>query len=144
MQRKRIHVISETKSTGGTTVLAATVDETNGVNFHNVHFGVSVEPEVADANANGTWVLWCIPDAVSAVPGISVSLLEAEGSNPYLWAMGVWVAANQTGFNSLDNVIRSSRNCPAGGRLVLSIRVEGVTSGNCRILGYITYNTKSL
>ncbi len=143
MQRKRIHAKTTAIGVGESTLLA-TVDETNGVNFHNIHFGFAVEPEVADANANGTWVLWCIPDAVSAVPAATFGSLEAEGSNPFLWAMGVWVATNQTGYTSDDMVIRSSRNCPRDGRLVLVVRVDGLSTGNARVIQYLTYNTKSL
>ena len=144
MQRKRVHAQTSVVSSTGRVLLTGTVDETNGVNFHNVHFGFGVEPENADANANGTWVLWCIPDAVSAVPATAISALEVEGSNPFLWAMGVWTASNQTPYNLGDQVIRSSRNCPRNGRLVLSVDVEGISAGNSRILSYVTYNTKSL
>jgi len=144
MQRKRVHTKTFSAGSSGVSTLVATVDETNGVNFHNVHFGLSAETENADANSHGLWVLWCIPDATSAVPQSDVIGLEAEGSNPFLWAMGTWFASNQTPYNSGDMVIRSSRNCPRDGRLVLVVDIEGATAGNTRIVSYLTYNTKSL
>ncbi len=109
-----------------------------------MHFGFGAEPQDADANANGTWVLWCIPDAVSAVPSSAIATLELEGSNPYIWAMGVWTASNQTPYTFPDATFGTTRNCPNGGRLVLSIRMEGVSAGLVRIIRYITYNTRSL
>ncbi len=144
MQRKRVHIQTSVVVSTARVQLLATVDETNGVNFHNVHFGYAVEPQNADANANGTWALFCIPDAVSAVPSTAVSALELEGSNPFLWALGVWTASNQTPYTSGDFVIRSSRNCPRNGRLIMIVDVEGISAGDSRILSYLTYNTKSL
>ena len=144
MQRKRIHISSALVGAAAEKQLLANVDETNGVNFHNVHFGFAVEPQDADANANGTWVLYCIPDAVSTVPTSSQGVLEAEGSNPFIWAMGVWTASNQSPYTSGDMVIRSSRNCPRDGRLIMVVRMEGVSAGTVRTLQYLTYNTKSL
>ncbi len=143
IERKRIHVAS---NSSGVNIqdLIATVDEANGVNFHNVHCGFACEPENAGANSNGTWVLWCLPDAVSAVPSSLTSVLEAEGSNPYIWAMGVWIASNETPYSSGDITFRTTRNCQNGGRLVLSVNKEGISAGNVRVVRYLTYNTKSL
>ncbi len=135
---------SSLEGAGAQKNLIATVDETNGVNFHNVHFGFAVEPITAAANANGIWVLYCIPDATSAVPTSSQGALEVEGSNPFIWAMGVFVTSNESPYTSGDLVIRSSRNCPRNGRLVMSVRIEGVSADTVRTLIYLTYNTKSL
>ena len=82
MERKRVHVNSDLKAgTGATTDLVGTIDESNGVNAHNVHIHMTCEPDSTDANAAGQWVLWCLPDEISAVPSSAISGLEAEGSN---------------------------------------------------------------
>ncbi len=143
MQRKRVHAATGLLAVGDANLIAL-VDETNGVNFHNVHWNFSVEPQDADANANGLWALWCIPDAVSALPTLTFGALETEGSNPFLWATGTWAAANQSPYNSGNLFLNTSRNCPRDGRLVLAIRVDGISAGQARVIRTLTYNTKSL
>ena len=145
MERKRVHYNSSLKAgTGATTDLVATIDETNGVNAHNIHFSITIEADSTDANSKGQWVLWCIPDENSAVPSSSQAALEAEGSNAFLWACGLWAGSNQTPYNSGDIYLKTTRNCQRGARLVLGTHVEGVTAGSNRIDKMLTYNTKSL
>ena len=145
MERKRVHVNSSLKAgIGATTDLVGTIDESNGVNAHNLHINISCEPDSTDANAAGQWVLWCIPDENSAVPSSAISALEAEGSNAFLWAMGLWSGSNQTPYYSGDITFKSTRNCQNGARLVLATHVEGISSGSTRIVKSLTYNTKSL
>jgi len=35
-------------------------------NYHNIWFGFTAEPENADANANGKWILWLKPDVTQS------------------------------------------------------------------------------
>ncbi len=114
------------------------------MNAHNVHIHITCEPDSTDANAAGQWVLLCLPDEVSSIPAASIASLEAEGSNAFIWATGLWVASNQTPYNSGDIHFKSSRNCQNGARLVLLTHVEGITAGSTRVVKMITYNTKSL
>ena len=133
MQRKRIHAGTFNPAVSAQSNLVGTITEANGVNVHGLWTDFSIEPENADANANGTWVLWCLPDAVSAVPAIGVGTLETEGSNPYIWACGTWIASNQTPFHGNVRPM-SSRNCQNGARIVLSIFNQGVSAGLVRHL----------
>ena len=144
MQRKRVHAATGTGGTGTQFNLTGTIDETNGVNAHGLICDFTVEPENADANANGTWVLWCIPDEASAIPTASYGALELEASNAFLWALGNWVASNETPYNSGPIKMGTSRNCQNGARLVLSIHANGVTAGILRVGRTLTYFTKSL
>jgi len=144
MQRSRVHVESSNTAVSTNEQILYTVDETNGVNIHGLRIGFIAEPENVDANAWGMWVLWCIPDPVSAVPSITTTVLEAEGSNPYIWAMGVWAASNQTPYCLPETNLGTTRNCQKGARIVLDIRREGVSAGNVRITGFIRCFTSSL
>ena len=145
MERKRIHVAITLKAGIGTTTdLIGTIDESNGVNAHNVHICFVCEPDSTGANATGTWVLWCLPDETSGVPNGGIAELEAEGSNAFLWACGLWAASNETPYTSPDITFKITRNCQNGARLVLAIDVEGITAGSTRINRMLTYNTKSL
>ena len=140
MQRKRIHAATSFFGLSTTGQLIATIDESNMVNVHGLRCDFSVEPENADANANGTWAISCLPRPSTAVPVISIAALELEADNPSIWACGVWAASNQTPYNKCIE-LKTSRNCQAGSRIVLSVRVEGVSSGNVRVIRTICYFT---
>ena len=144
MQRTRIHTESTSAGVGVSTSVTYTIDETNGVNVHGMRLGFIAEPINADANAHGMWVLWCLPDEISAVPSVTANVLELEGSNAFIWAMGNWSASNETPFTLPEVNLGTSRNCQNGARLVLVIGREGVTAGNVRIQAWMRCFTKSL
>jgi len=143
MERKRVHFTTAASAVSVQTNTVGTITESNGVNVHGLFCEFAIEPENADANANGTWVLWCLPDPVSAVPAIGVGTLEAEGSNPYIWACGVWAASNQTPYCKSIRPM-TSRNCQNGARIVLSLFNQGVSAGLVRQVVGLCYFTKSL
>ena len=142
-QRSRVHIDTEVTGVGIQSDLIATIDESSAVNVHGLRASFAIEPESADANANGTWALQCLPRAVTGVPNISVNQLELETDNAVQWAVGVWAASNQTPYTK-DIDIRTSRNCEQNMRIVLSIRSQGISSGNVRSIKIIRYFVKSL
>ena len=87
MQRRRVHAITSTGGSSFVLELTGTIDETNGTNVHGVRASFIVEPEDAGANANGNWVIYCIPDEQSTVPVASTANLELEKSNAFIWAL---------------------------------------------------------
>ncbi len=143
MQRRRVHSLSDTNTVTNDHILIATIDESNGVNAHGLRASFITEPEVADANANGNWAIWCIPDEASLVPNTNTSALEAEDSNAFMWATGVYASSNQTP-SHCDIELGTSRNCQRGARIVLVVTRGGVTTGSVRIRSVMTYFTKSL
>jgi len=145
MQRKRIHANTDlVAGVGATPGLIGVIDESNGVNAHNINFCFTAEPDSTDANAQGTWVLLCIPDELSGLLNPTFVNFEAEGANAFIWACGLWSASNQTPYTSGNINIKTSRNCQNGARLVLRIGVTGITAGSTRVNTMLTYNTKSL
>ena len=101
-------------------------------NYHNIWFGVGVEPETADANANGTWVLWEKRDTNASDTQWSIANLNSDNFNMQIIACGVFVASNQTPWN-FSSQLKSSRNFVANQELVFSLRLEGVSAGNVRV-----------
>ena len=141
MQRRRVHAsTSNTGGAGAVLSLVGTIDETNGTNVHGLRCSFIAEPEAADANANGNWVIYCLPDEVSAQPGSGTPVLEVEGSNAFIWALGTWAASNQTPYCK-DIEIRTTRNCQKGARIILAVDTEGLTTGEVRLRATMTYFT---
>ncbi len=144
MQRARVHAKSDASGVGTTHQNIYTIDETNGVNVHGLRLQFAVEPIDSTANANLVWALWCLPDAITAVPIPSIALMELEGSNAFIWATGVCVASNEFPYTSPSIDIMTSRNCQRDARIVFAIKREGVSAGDVRILSIMRCFTKSL
>ncbi len=143
VERRRVHTTSNAQGAGTQTSLIATVDESNAVNVHGLRISMGAEPENADANGNGHWTLWCLPRQTTAVPSSAEGALETEGDNPVMWATGVWFASNQTPWNH-ELSPKTSRNCPAGTRIVLQFSRDGVSAGNVQFRIVMTYFTRGL
>ena len=131
MQAKRIQVGEGNDGAAGRTsvILDVPTEPREEVNFHNIWIGVSVEPQNADANAQGTWVLEVIRDPGSPIPVYTDTFLNTEDRNALIVACGVWSASNQSPFNLTPTQIKTSRNIEAGGRLLLTSTVTGITAG---------------
>ncbi len=100
------------------------------VNIHGYRAMVSIEPEAADANANGFWAVWVLPGGViqnGDLPG-TIGGIGNEDFAPYLWGVGLWSASNQTPID-FEFVPKTTRNMQRGGRIVLQVNVTGLTSG---------------
>ena len=101
-------------------------------NYHNIWWGFSCEPQNADVNAQGVWVLWMKPDVTQADVVWNNTNINANDFNQMIIACGIWGASNQTPF-VFSSQLKSSRNIVANMELRLSIRVTGVTSGSVAI-----------
>ncbi len=91
-----------------------------------------MEPEDANANAMGYWALWAIRTGTgkrAAVQPNQGNITDTENQD-ILVAFGIWAGSNETPFNSAPIYFGNiSRNIPKGGRLELSIEVDGITAG---------------
>jgi len=109
------------------------VDDTV-VNVHGYIAMVSIEPENADANANGFMAVYVLPGGViqnSDLPA-SAGAFGNEDFAPYLWGIVPWTASNQTPYNWKFDP-KSTRNIQRGGRIVLDIFIQGISAGLARV-----------
>jgi len=143
MQRKRVHMETNDIPAGTGINLEAVVDETNGVNIHGLIANFGIEPLDGNANATGTWVLYCIPDEASNIASYSISVAEGEQVNAFVWACGIWACSNQQPFNK-EVKLGTSRNCQRGARIVLQVRPENISAGQVKVIRSLCYFTKSL
>ena len=108
-------------------------DKGQAVNIHGFRLMIALEPEDADANANGAWAVYVLPGNViqnSDLPTL-FSQFGDEKYAPYLWGFGPWIASNQTPA-MVEFAPKSSRNMQSGGRIVLLLRIQGVSAGLVR------------
>ncbi len=129
MQAKRIAVFEENKSAGQATEVSLIVPTSprEQVNFHNIWGSVSAEPQTADANCQGTWILF-----VRRVGQISVTYTDTnvnnETQNQYIIACGIYSASNQAPY-TISVHPETSRTLEAGDSLVLQLVVTGISAG---------------
>ena len=133
-QRRRLDAVTDVKSNGESSEVEVTLDETDAVNFHGMHYCFSIEPEIADANANGYWVLYCLPAGVIDTSQLPETFAELNNEDflPYVWGVGCWTASNQAPFH-YEFAPSTSRNCQKGARIIGLVRVTGQSAGNSRI-----------
>ncbi len=130
MQAKRIDVNESNNGAGGNTAAALLVptDPREEVNFHNIWGSVTVEPQDANANAQGTWVLYILTKNVQDASFVDVNIDNQE-YNQYIIACGVWGASNEHPYNSGPIHPSTSRTLGPGDQLRLQSVVTGITAG---------------
>jgi len=138
-QRRRIAVNSALLGVGSNMYTELTFDESDSVNFHGARFCFSLEPEVGDANANGFWVVYCVPSDVIATSDLPTTFaqLASDEYNAYVWGIGCWTASNQAPYH-MEFAPSTSRNCPREARVFLQVLQNGITTGNSRCNTVIT------
>ncbi len=134
----RISIVDETDAASGQTSarFGPATEVRRQVNYHNIWFGSTVEPETAGANAQIFWVLWIKKDATSSDPAWTVPNLAAETFNQRIIACGVGSAANESPWN-FSSHLNSSRNLLPGEELVFTTRILGLSTGNASVVNIL-------
>ncbi len=137
VQRRRLNAESTSNATlNSTTVddITITLDEGPAVNVHGLRFCFSIEPENADANANGFWILYCFPAQQVNLANLpnSFAQLDDEDFLPYVWGVGCWTASNQAPYH-YEFTPSTSRTCQNGARIVGMVVKTGISAGAVRI-----------
>jgi len=117
-------------------------DHSTEVNVHGFRMESAIEPEDADANANGIWAVWVLPGAIIQNTDLPTTFggFGNEDRAPYLWGIGVFACSNQTpAFIHFEP--KTSRNIQRGGRIVFQLRINGVSAGLVRHNDSITCYT---
>ena len=129
MQAKRIQVLEGNAGVGAsaTVLIPVPTDPREEVNFHNIWGSVSVEPEGADVNCQGTWVLYILRANTTAVSATDANI-NNEIFNAVIIACGVFSASNQSPYNTSIHPT-TSRTLQAGDSLALVATITGITSG---------------
>jgi len=129
MQAKRIQVNESNLGAGSreSVFLEAPLEPREELNYHNIWGSVSVEPQNADANCQGTWILGLAKETM-VIPVSIDALINSEQDNAIIIACGVFSASNQSPYN-FNVHPSSSRNLLPGDRLFLSCTVTGITAG---------------
>jgi len=115
------------------------------VNIHGFRAMTSIEPEVGDANANGLFAVYVLPGGIiqnSDLP-TTFGTFGDEDTAPYLWGIIPWTASNQSTAN-IEFAPKTSRTLERGGRIVVLLRIEGVSAGGVRHNTVITCFTSNV
>ena len=102
------------------------------VNYHNIWAGFMVEPQDADANAHGLWVLWQKFNTNSSDVDWTLANIASDDFNMLIIACGLWGASNQSPFNMPPIHLNSSRNLVANQELVMTVKNLGQSAGLSR------------
>ena len=133
-QRRRLDATTNATGLNTQPTVELDLDETDAVNFHGMHYCFSIEPENQDANANGFWILYCLPAQVIQLADLPQGWADLDNEDflPYVWGVGCWTASNQAPFH-YEFAPSTSRNCQKGARILGLVSIEGVSAGNVRV-----------
>ncbi len=137
MQAKRIQTNHQDLGVAGQldVELTAPVSPREEINYHNIWASFNTEPENADANAQGSYVLYVRKEGVGATTWSNTKINDEE-QNPQIIACGAWGSSNQTP-ETITIHPSTSRTLQAGDKLVLSVHIHGITAGVCSIQAVI-------
>jgi len=133
LQKKRLEVSTSDPGISNNFIDMEFENDAN-VNVHGYIAQMAIEPQDADANANGIVGVWVLPGGI--IQNADLPLTFAGWGNEdfgqYLWGMTPWTASNQTPFHWKFDP-KTSRNMARDSRIVLHVRVEGITAGLVRL-----------
>ena len=132
--KRRLEVSTGTPAANSNSFIDMDFETDTVVNIHGYRAEFAIEPQDADANANGLWAVWVLPGGViqNADLPSSYGAFGQEDFAPYLWGYGPFIASNQTP----EHIIfapKTSRNMQSGGRIVLQIFIQGISAGLARL-----------
>ncbi len=130
MQAKRIEVQEGNNGASAQTAagLLVPTDPREEVNFHNLWGSVSVEPQDAGANCQGTWLLFILKENAT-LPTFTDVVVNGETNNTNIVGCGVFSASNESPYNSGPIHPKTSRTLQAGDQLVMVSVITGITAG---------------
>ena len=138
MQKRRLEVATGTSGLGVSYIDMEFVNDAN-VNLHGLRVDVAIEPQDADANANGSIIVWNLPG--KAIQNTDLPLTFGgqgnEDFSQYIWGWIPWACSNQTPFH-WSFAPGTSRNKARESRIVCQITVNGISAGLIRQLTMIT------
>jgi len=137
-QKRRTEIATGTPNIGNS-FTDIEFDHGTAVNIHGLRVEFIGEPQDADANAHGVIGVYVLPAGVIQNSDLPVALgtFGNEDFAPYLWGIGLWAATNQTPAKWVF-APSTSRTLQRGGRVVVDLRIEGMSAGLLRQATLIT------
>ena len=136
-QTKRMQAIDNTVSAGAQLdVVLNTADDP--CNIHGLIIDLWVGQQVVTFHDFGKWALFLLPRTGTSVPSINTTGVNSENASSVIWMLGTWMVVDVDRAH-VGGAPRTSRNCPRGGRLVVSIENSSVSAGAVRVHGVATW-----
>jgi len=136
-QTKRQQALDNTIAVGGqiTFVLNTASDPCN---IHGLMLDINIGSNVGSEHNFGAWALVLSPRGTTGIPAITTGAINFEADNPIFWMLGSWMNIDR-GFTHIGGAPRTSRNCPRGGRLQVTIANSPVSTSAVRVHGTATW-----
>jgi len=134
MDKRRLESSTGTPGAGSVSFIDMEFDKGQVINLHGYRASVAIEPQDADANANGMIAVYRLPGGViqnSDLPK-TIGDFGNEAWAPYLWGIVAWCASNQTPYH-WEFAPATSRTVQDGGRIVLDVYIAGISAGLARV-----------
>ena len=132
--KRRLEVSTSTPGPGSNNFIDMEFLNDAMVNLHGYIAQVALEPQDADANANGIWAVWVLPNKTIQNTDLPTTYGEFgnEDRSAYMWGYGPFIASNQTP-TIVEFMPKGTRNMARDSRVVLQIFVQGISAGLIRL-----------
>jgi len=113
------------------------------VNLHGFRAEFFTEPTTGDANCNGIWAVWVLPNKTIQNSDLPTTYggFGDEDRSAYLWGIGPFGSTNQTPGHIFFEP-KGTRNMQRDSRVVLQIFIQGLSIGvvrlNTTLTGFVT------
>jgi len=136
-QTKREQAIDNTISVGAQldVDLVTVVDPCN---IHGLIVDMFVGSNVGAEHNFGHWSVHVRPRTGTGAPAMTTTGINLEKDIAIKWMQGSWMIVDR-GFTHIGGAPRTSRNCPRGGRLTVSIGNSAVSTTAVRVHGVATW-----
>jgi len=133
-QKRRLEVTTSNPTGGSNNFIDLEFINDAQVNFHGYRAEVAMEPQDADANANGMIAVWVLPNMTIQNADLPTTYggFGDEDRSQYLWGWSPFACSNQTPTH-WEFSPKTTRNMARDSRIVLQILVNGLTAGALRI-----------
>jgi len=136
-QTKRTQGIDNTIAAGAQLNVTINASE-EPCNIHGLVLDLWIGQQVATFHDFGYWALYLLPRVTTSVPVLNTTNLGDERDSAVTWMLGSWMVVD-TDKAHVGGAPRTSRNCPRGGRLVLTIANAALSAGSVRVHGIATW-----
>ena len=136
-QTKRTQAIDNTIAAGAQLDVVLNTAE-DPCNIHGLIIDLWIGQQVVTFHDFGYWAVFILPRKGTAVPPLTTTNINNENDSAVTWMLGTWMVVDVDRAH-IGGAPRTSRNCPRGGRMVISMANSAISAGAVRAHGVASW-----
>ena len=131
---------------GGKLTTTITNDEARKANFHNIHVNGRIQDDVVGTHFNRGFIVLICVDNADYSPGSFLTSNDLEQAQGLVIAAKKWSLFGTASLHTAGSIfdfemdIKTSRNCPKEGRLILLVTNDASSGGSVVVSSLLSTN----